>query len=138
MTAFTLLPQRLASALAASTAIIGVLLASIGIYGLTAYNVGQRTGEIGIRIALGALRSQVVRMVVGGAVVLAGIGVGLGLVAASMVTSLLGGMLYGIEPLDPVSFAGSIAVFAAVVALASLMPARRAASVDPVAALRAE
>jgi ABC-type lipoprotein release transport system permease subunit len=55
-----------------------------------------------------------------------------------MVTSLLGGMLYGIEPLDPVSFAGSIAVFAAVVALASLMPARRAASVDPVAALRAE
>ena len=101
MTAFTLLPQRLASWLAASMAFIGVFLASIGIYGLVAYNVGQRTREIGIRMALGALRSQIIRMVMSGAALLAGIGVGLGLLAASLMTSLLAGMLYGIEPLDP-------------------------------------
>ena len=138
MSAFTLLPQRLASWLAASTALVGVFLASIGIYGLVAYNVGQRTREIGIRMALGALRSQVVRMVMSGAASLAGIGVALGLLVASLATSLLAGMLYGIEPLDLVSFAGSAAVFVAVAGLASLIPARRAASVNPVAALRAE
>jgi len=138
MSAFTLLPQRLASWLATSMALIGVSLASIGIYGLTAYNVGQRTREIGIRMALGALRSQVIRMVVGGAALLAGIGVGLGLLAAAFVTRLLTGILYGVEPLDLVSFTGSVAVFAAAVALASLLPARRAASVNPVEALRAE
>jgi predicted permease len=138
MAAFTLLPQRLASWLASATAFIGVFLASIGIYGLVAYNVGQRTREIGIRMALGALRMQIIRMVMGGAALLAGIGVGLGLLAASLATGLLTGMLYDVEPLDPVSFAGGIAVFGAVVALASLIPARRAASVDPAAALRAE
>jgi ABC-type antimicrobial peptide transport system permease subunit len=138
MSAFTHLPQRLASWLAASTALVGVFLASIGIYGLVAYNVGQRTREIGIRMALGALRSQVVRMVMSGAASLAGIGVALGLLVASLATSLLAGMLYGIEPLDLVSFAGSAAVFVAVAGLASLIPARRAASVNPVAALRAE
>ena len=115
-----------------------MFLASIGIYGLVAYNVGQRTREFGIRMALGALRSQIMRMVMSGAALLAGIGVGLGLLSASLATTLLTGMLYGVEPLDPVSFAGGIVVFAAVVALASLMPARRAASVNPVAALRAE
>ena len=138
MSAFTLLPQRLASWLATSMALIGVFLASIGIYGLTAYNVGRRTREIGIRMALGALRSQVIRMVVGGAALLAGIGVGLGLLGAAFVTRLLTGILYGVEPLDPVSFTGSVAVFATAVALASLIPARRAASVNPVEALRAE
>jgi len=138
MTAFTLLPQRLASWLAASMAMIGVFLASIGIYGLTAYNVGQRTREIGIRMALGALRSQVMRSVIGGSAALAAIGVGLGLLGASFGTSLLTEMLYGIEPLDPTSFVGSAALFAAVAIVASLVPARRAASVNPVDALRAE
>jgi predicted permease len=138
MAAFTLLPQRLASWLAASMAFVGVFLAALGIYGLVAYTVGQRTREIGIRMALGALRSHIVRAVMSGAALLAGIGVGLGLFAASLVTSLLTGMLYGIEPLDLVSFAGSAAVFVAVVVLASLVPARRAASVNPVTASRAE
>jgi predicted permease len=138
MSAFTLLPQRLASWLAAAVATIGVFLASIGIYGLTAYNVGQRTREIGIRMALGAVRSRVMASVVGGSALLAAIGAGLGLVGASFGTSLLTGMLYGIEPLDPVSFAASVAVFAAVAIVASLVPARRAASVNPVDALRAE
>jgi ABC-type antimicrobial peptide transport system permease subunit len=119
-------------------AFVGVFLAALGIYGLVAHRVGQRTREIGIRMALGALRSQIVRAVMRGAALMAGVGVALGLVAASLVTGLLTGMLYGIEPLDPVSFAGSAAVFVAVVVLASMVPARRAASVNPVTALRAE
>ena len=138
MSAFTLLPQQFASWLAGAVATLGVFLASIGIYGLASYNVGQRTREIGIRMALGALRSQVMRSVVGDSALLAGIGMGLGLLAASLVTSLLTGLLYGLAPQDPTSFAGSVAVFAAVAIIASLVPARRAASVNPVDALRAE
>jgi predicted permease len=138
MSAFTLLPQRLASWLAAAMATIGVFLSAIGIYGLTSYYVGQRTREIGIRMALGALRSQVVRSVVGGSATLAGIGVLIGLLGAAFGTSFLTGMLYGIEPLDLTSFAGSVAVFAAAVVVASLDPAPRAASINPVDALRSE
>jgi hypothetical protein len=138
MSAFTLLPQRLASWLAAAMATIGVFLSAIGIYGLTSYYVGQRTREIGIRMALGALRSQVVRSVVGGSATLAGIGVLIGLLGAAFGTSFLTGMLYGIEPLDLTSFAGSVAVFAAAVVVASQVPARRAASINPVDALRSE
>jgi predicted permease len=138
MAAFTLLPQRFASWLASAVATIGVFLASLGIYGLASYNVGRRTREIGIRMALGALRSQVMREIVGNSARLAGLGLGLGLLAASFVTSLLAGMLYGLDPQDPTSFAGSIVVFAAVAVVASLVPARRAASVNPVDALRAE
>lgn len=138
MTAIGLLPHRLASWLAGSVATIGIFLAAIGIYGLTAYNVSQRTREIGVRVALGATASQVMNRVMGGAVLLAGVGAGLGLVAAALVTNLLGGMLYGVRPLDPVSFAGGASVFVAVALIASLFPARRAASVNPVEALRAE
>src|SRR4029453_7694060 len=98
-----------------------VFLASLGIYGLASYNVGRRTKEIGIRMALGALRSPVVRSVVGDPARLGGMGGGLGLLALSFVTSLLAGILYGLEPLDPASFAGSIAVFAAVAVVASLV-----------------
>lgn len=138
MSAFTLLPQRLASWLAAAMATIGVFLSAIGIYGLTAYYVGQRTREIGIRMALGALRSQVIRSVVGGSALLAGVGVLIGLLGAASGTRLLAGMLYGIAPWDLTSFAGSVAVFAATVVVASLVPARRAASINPVEALRSE
>jgi predicted permease len=138
MSAFTLLPQRLASWLAAAMATIGVFLSSIGIYGLTAYYVGQRTREIGIRMALGALRSQVIRSVVGGSALLAGAGVLIGLLGAAYGAGFLTGMLYGIEPWDLTSFAGSVAVFATAVVVASLVPARRAASINPVDALRSE
>ena len=138
MAAFTLLPQRLASWLAGVVATIGVFLASIGIYGLASYHVGRRAREIGIRMALGALRSQIMRSVVGASALLAAIGVAAGLLAASLLTGLLSGMLYGIEPLDPASFIGSSAVFAAAVIAASVVPARRAASVNPVETLRAE
>ena len=138
LTAVVLLPHRLASWLAAAVAIIGAFLAAIGIYGLAAYNVTQRTREIGIRVALGALRRQVMRVILVGAATPVVIGAVVGLLASSLATNLLAGMLYGVRPLDPVSFVGGALIFIAVAAFASLFPARRAASVNPVDALRAE
>ena len=138
MAASGLFPHRVASWLAGVVATIGVFLAAIGIYGLAVYNVGQRTREIGVRMALGALRSQVMRSVVGGAAVLAGIGAVLGVGAAALMTTLLAGMLYGVQPIDAASFVGGAAALSAVAFVASLAPARRAASVNPVDALRAE
>ena len=138
LTAIVLLPLRLASWLAAVVAIVGAFLAAIGIYGLAAYNVSQRTREIGVRVALGALRRQVMQLIVAGAALPVVIGAVLGLLASSLVTNLLVGILYGVQPLDPISFAGGAVIFIAVAGLASLIPARRAASVNPVEALRAE
>ncbi|HYX81064.1 MAG TPA: FtsX-like permease family protein, partial [Gemmatimonadales bacterium] len=138
MTAFTLFPQRVAAWLAAIVGTTGVLLAALGIYGLTAYNVSQRRREIGIRVALGALRAEVLRSVVGHGVLLAAIGTALGLTSAALVTRVLEGMLYNIRPLDPVSFAGGAILLLALALIASALPARRAASVDPVEVLRAE
>jgi len=138
LTSVVLLPHRLASWLAAGVALIGAFLAAIGIYGLAAYNVTQRTREIGVRVALGALRAQVVRLILTAATRPVAIGAALGLIASSMVTRLLAGMLYGVQPLDPLSFIGGAVIFMAVAAVASLVPARRAALVNPVDALRAE
>jgi macrolide transport system ATP-binding/permease protein len=138
LTAIVLLPHRLASWLAAGVALIGAFLAAIGIYGLAAYNVTQRTREIGVRMALGALRVQVMRLILTGAATPVVIGAFAGLLAASLATRLLAGMLYGVQPLDPLSFIGGAVIFMTVAGLASLVPARRAASVNPVDALRAE
>jgi hypothetical protein len=133
-----LLPHRVASWLAAAVASIGAFLAAIGIYGLAAYNVTRRTREIGVRVALGALRVQVVQLVVIGATKPVIIGAAIGLFASSLLTDLLAGMLYGVRPLDPTSFIGGTLILLAITALASLSPARRAAAVNPVDALRAE
>lgn len=138
MTAFGLFPQRMAGWLAAVVGAIGILLAALGVYGVTAYNVSQRRREIGIRVALGAHRTQVLRLIVGHAMLLAAAGTALGLTAAGLVTRVLEGMLYGIRPLDPISFTGGAMIFVALALVASLIPARRAASVNPVEALRAE
>ena len=138
LTAVVLLPHRLASWLAAGVAVIGAFLAAIGIYGLAAYNVTQRTREIGVRVALGALRAQVVRLILGGTAKPVAIGAAIGLLAASFLTRLLVGMLYGVRPLDLVSFVGGALSLIAVAALATLVPARCAAAVNPVDALRAE
>jgi putative ABC transport system permease protein len=138
MTAFGLFPQRVVGWLAGVVGTIGILLAALGVYGVTAYNVSQRRREIGIRVALGALRTQVLRLIVGQAMLLAAAGTALGLMAAALVTRVLEGMLYDVRPLDPISFAGGALIFLAVALIASLIPARRAASVNPVEALRAE
>jgi predicted permease len=138
LSAFTLFPQRLVMWLATIVAATGLFLAALGVYGIAAYHTSLRTREIGIRVALGAARAQAVGLVLAqtGWLTLGGIALGLG--AAALVTGLLEGMLYGVQPLDPVSFAGGAAGFAILAVVAGLIPARRAATVNPVDALRAQ
>jgi predicted permease len=138
LTAFALLPQRLAAWIAGSVGVIALLLATIGVYGLTAHAVAQRRREIGIRIALGALRGQVVRMTVRRSLLLTAIGSAIGVSMAAGLAQLLAGLLYGLSPVDPVSFIGAVVLLGAVALIASLIPARRAASINPVEALRSE
>jgi predicted permease len=138
LAAFTLFPQRVAAWLAAIVGVIGVFLAALGVYGLTSYSVSQRRREIGIRLALGAVRHQVLGTVVSRALMLTTVGTALGLVAAALVMGLLEGMLYDVRPLDAVSFTGGAAVCLVCALVASLVPARRAVSVDPAETLRSE
>ena len=115
-----------------------LLLAAVGIYGVIAYGVTQRTQEIGIRMALGAQRSDVLRMVVKQALVMVLAGIVVGGTGALLLTRLMQGLLFQIKPADPVTFAVVSAILAAVAVLASYIPGRRATRVDPVIALRAE
>jgi putative ABC transport system permease protein len=117
---------------------VGLLLACIGIYGVTSYGVLQRTREFGIRMALGAQPSDVRNLVVQGGAKLTLIGIGIGLVGAILLTRLMRSLLFGVTPTDPMTYAGSVAVLALVSVVASYVPARRATQVDPVIALRNE
>ena len=117
---------------------IAAALAAIGIYGVIAYAVAQRTHEIGVRMALGARPKDVVRLAVGESLIRTAIGIAIGLAAAAWLTRFLEGMLFGLEPLDLTTFAAVAGGFAALAVLASFVPARRAAKVDPVIALRCE
>jgi predicted permease len=117
---------------------VALLLTAIGIYGVMAYSVAQRTNEIGIRMALGAAQSSIFRLVVGQAMTLVGISIAIGVAGAFAATRLLSSLLFGVGVWDPLTF-GSIVVLIAVVAfLAAWLPARRAARVNPIIALRAE
>ncbi|HTH50063.1 MAG TPA: ABC transporter permease [Candidatus Limnocylindria bacterium] len=130
--------QRMAATLLGGFGVLALLLAGLGIYGVLAYSVSRRTREIGVRMALGAQVADVLELVLRQGIGLAGVGMGIGLAAAFGVTRLLRGFLYEVQPLDPVTF-GSVAVLLAAVALfACWLPARRAARVDPMVALRAE
>jgi len=130
--------RRFDAWLLGSFAASALLLAGIGIYGLLAYAVTQQRREIGIRLALGASGGDVLYLVVGGGMRLAGAGIGLGVVVALAVTRLLASLLYGVGASDPPTFAGVVALLAVVSLVASYLPARRAAQVDPMVALRYE
>jgi ABC-type antimicrobial peptide transport system permease subunit len=119
-------------------ALAALVLAAIGIYGVVSYGVAQRTSEIGVRMALGAGRRDVLRLVVGGSLRLALAGVALGLVAALAVTRAMTTLLFGVTATDPATFAVTAAALAVVAVLASLVPALRATRIDPIEALRAE
>ncbi len=124
--------------LLAGFALLALTLASIGIYGLIAYSVVQRTREIGVRLAIGAMPHEIVRLVLAQGTRLAGVGVVIGLAAAFGVTRLMQSLLFDVSPLDAAAFVGSAALLLIVAALASYLPARRAARIDPQVAIRAE
>jgi predicted permease len=130
--------RRFNLTLVAVFAAVALALASLGIYGVLAYSVAQRTREIGIRMALGAQAGEVGRMIVGEGFRLAALGVVLGLAGAFALTRLLENLLFGVKPTDPVTYAGTVAFLVGVALAACWLPARRAARVDPIVALRYE
>jgi len=119
-------------------ALMALFLAAVGLYGVVAYGVSQRTQEIGLRMAIGAQRGDVLRMVVGGGMKLAVIGVAIGIACALGLAQLVTTMLYDVKPFDPGSYAATTGILLAVAALACYVPARRAMRVDPVVAMRQE
>jgi putative ABC transport system permease protein len=129
---------RFRTTLVSLFAVVGVLLAAIGIYGVMAYAVAERTHELGVRMALGADRGDVLRMVIGDAMRLVAGGVTLGVIGAAAASRLIGSLLFGITPTDPTTFAGIVALLTATALVASYVPARRATRVDPMIALRHE
>jgi predicted permease len=134
----SLAEKRFAMILLGIFALLALVLSSVGIYGVVSYVVGQRTQEIGIRIALGAQRSDVLMLVLGEGTQTALIGVGIGLAAALGVTRLMTSVLYGVSATDPVTFIGVAMVLTGVALAACYIPARRAMRVDPIVALRYE
>jgi predicted permease len=131
-------PPRTGAALFAIFGLLGMVLASVGIYGVMAYSVTQRTNEIGLRMALGARPWDVLRLVVGQGMRLTLTGVAVGILCALAVTRLLGNLLFGISTYDPFTFGTVSALVTAVALLAAWLPARRASRIDPVVALRQE
>jgi predicted permease len=130
--------QRLLAAVSGFFGLLALLLASVGLYGVVAYGTARRTAEIGVRIALGARRGQVLRMILGDSLALVAVGLGVGLLASVAAAKAVASILFGITPTDPVAFLGTGALLLATAVLATLLPARRAASIDPLRALRHE
>jgi ABC-type antimicrobial peptide transport system permease subunit len=133
-----LLPARLGGSVLGLFGLLGLVLAGVGVYGVMAYSVSMRTREMGIRVALGADRERVLRLVVGEGMKLTLLGAALGLAAAAAASRLVAGLLYGVPALDPVAFVGVPVILVAVATLAVWLPARRAARTDPMRALRTE
>ncbi len=136
--AIVLLPQRVAALVTSALGIAGLLLSMIGLYGVVAFSAAQRTREMGIRQALGATRNDVMQLVVGGGMRVVAVGVVIGLLLAIVATRALTPFLFGVSPLDAIPFVGGVTVLAGAALLASWIPARRAARVDPMVALREE
>jgi ABC-type antimicrobial peptide transport system permease subunit len=132
----SLASRRFSANLVAGFAAMALLLASIGIYGLLAYMVGQRSREIGLRLALGAQRADVLRLVLRKGVVLAALGIVAGLIFSASTASLMASLLYGVRPHDPAVFLMVPLLLLVVAVAASYIPAWRATKVDPIVALR--
>jgi putative ABC transport system permease protein len=132
----SLASRRFSAELVGVFAVMALLLASVGIYGLLAYMVGQRAHEIGVRMALGAMPSTIGKMIVSRGAGLAGIGVGIGLLLSGIMAPMISTVLYGVRPLDPEVFLSVPLILMVVALLACYIPARRAARVNPIVALR--
>jgi ABC-type antimicrobial peptide transport system permease subunit len=131
-------PRRFVVILLGGFAAFALILASLGIYAVISYSVNQRRNEIGIRMALGASPATVLQLILGETMRLAGIGAAIGFIGALAATRLATSLLYGVTATDPLTFAGMIAVLAAVALLAGYLPALRAARIEPVMLLRSE
>jgi ABC-type antimicrobial peptide transport system permease subunit len=119
-------------------AVIALVLSAVGLYGVIAYGVSQRTREIGVRVALGADAKAVIRLVIGSGLRVAVTGLAIGVVAAAATTRVLKNMLYAVSPVDPVTFVAISLLVAAIAVVASYVPARRALSIDSTEALRTD
>jgi ABC-type antimicrobial peptide transport system permease subunit len=118
--------------------LLGLALAMVGVYGVVSYAASQRTQEIGLRMALGASRPEIMRLVLGRGLVLVGVGLALGIAAALSVTHLLANLLFSISPVDPATFIGVPLLLGVMAIAASYIPAFRATRIDPAIALRGE
>ena len=131
-----LLPQRFAVIVTAALGATGLLLAAIGLYGVLSFSTARRTREIGVRIALGASRTDVVSMVLSEGMRVVGVGVAIGLVFAAAGTRMLAPFLFGVNPLDAVTYVAMTSILVIIALVASVLPARRASRADPMVALR--
>jgi len=129
-------PRRVPMLLLSAFAGVAMLLAMLGIYGVTSYYVTQRTHEIGVRMALGAQIADVLKLVVRRAMLFASIGIGVGIAGAVAITRYMATLLFGVKPIDVITFVGVALMLAVVVLIACVVPARRAAKIDPLEALR--
>ena len=134
----SLLPQRIAAAVAGSLGAVALLLSALGVYGVTAFAVATRTREIGIRLALGANHRGVVAMLLRRMLAVTAVAGVIGLAVAIGAAQLLAGLLFGVSAVDPLALGGTLVLLVVTAMAATLVPARRAASIDPVAALRSE
>ena len=130
--------RRVVMFLLVAFAILAVFLSALGIYGVLAYDVSQRTREIGVRSAIGASRGQIATLVLRQGLLKGGMGVGLGLVGAALLSGSITTLLFNVRPMDPAVYAAVSLVLIAVALLASYLPARRASRIDPLVALRDE
>lgn len=130
--------QRFTMLLLGAFAVVAIVLAAVGVHGVLSYVVSRRTPEMGVRMALGASRGNVIGLVAGQGAKLAVLGLGIGLALAFVASRLLGSLLYGVTPTDPATFAAVAGAVFAIAMLATVLPARRATGIAPVEALRHE